>query len=427
LLKTSDYLNYIPFDGKVALFSALSGGISIVTTEIAESLRNENSNDLKNIAVQFPELLNIGAVVCGDVEEKDFIRLRFGRKRFGNYTLNVTIVPTLACNMKCSYCDQSAEVRQYTMTDEICNAVIDYIKPKIRNKELIEVTWYGGEPLIAFDKLIKMQKELLQICSMHQVDMICNLASNALLATVDRITEMKDAGIKQIQITLDGPEEVHDNRRRTSGGGNTYTRILDRILMLKDLIDVRIRVNIDRTNADKIEELLNILRGHGLLEDVYLAPVVAYTPACISAGVEDVLLSGPEFARFILPYKEYLSNDYLSDRLSPCPISCMALAENNYVFGPRGYVYKCWHDLDHVERAIDHVITGEGNLANNLFWLNYDPLSNRECLGCSVLPLCMGGCPEQRRSGITAPQCCSPLKEHLAEFVKIYLNKNQTS
>jgi uncharacterized protein len=106
---------------------------------------------------------------------------------------------------------------------------------------------------------------------------------------------------------------------------------------------------------------------------------------------------------------------------------CTALSQNTFVFGPRGHVYRCWHDLDFPEKAIDHVLHGEGNPARNLFWLTYDPVNIPECTECGVLPLCMSGCPEQCRSGITAPQRCSPLKENLAEFVKIYLNKNQSS
>jgi uncharacterized protein len=418
MLKISRYLHVVPLDGKVGVVNALSGAVAFISPELADTISQAEGVLIDEIAHRFPELQGIGAFVPCDVNELDLVRVRMGKARFGDRSLNLTVVPTLACNMRCTYCDQPEYTRKSEMSQETCDAVISYVATKMDSCKLLSITWYGGEPLLAFDRMVKMQRSFYQLCAERKIPMICNITTNATLVTREKMMALKDLGIRQAQITLDGPERIHDRRRFMRDGSGTFDRTLDGILSIRDIMDVRVRVNVDRENASALPELMVMLERHGLAGNVYPAPVVGYAAPCHPS--DSAMLSGPDYADALSGVMDYMSVEEIEGCLTPAALPCTAPSESTYVFGPRGHIYRCWHDLDYDERAIDHVVSGEGSPSRRLFWLTYDPLLDPLCAECNVLPLCMGGCPERRKNGITQPTCCSPLKTHIAAFVKRY-------
>lgn len=418
MLRTSRYLHLVPLDGKVAAVNTLSGGVAFVASELAVALTRAHSAELEDVARRFPELEGMGAFVSVDLDERDLVRVRIGQTRFADRSLNLTIVPTLACNMRCCYCDQQEESRRYTMSGETAEALLRYVAARLDDRKLLCVTWYGGEPFLAYELLVSLQCGLFNLCAERGLPMVCNITTNGTLVSRERIAALRDIGIRQVQITLDGPARIHDRRRTMEDGSGTFQQTLDAILGARDLVDVRVRVNVDGTNAHHLPELLSLLADYGLVENTYIAPVVSYGVPC--AQTNSAVLAGPDFAKALMHVMNFMTAEDLENHLTPSELPCTALSASTFVFGPRGHVYRCWHDLDYPERAIDHVVSGEGVPSRRLFWLTYDPLANPTCAECSVLPLCLGGCPERRRSGISPPDCCSPLRTHLPAFLKRY-------
>lgn len=414
----SRYLHLIPDGDSLIAFSALSGGMVKLPHEIGRIFSVGPSQGLCEITKEHSELVFIGAIVSEGVDELDLMRVRIGQARYGDRTPNITIAPTLACNFRCVYCDQPNETRTQTITDEIARAVVEYIDKRLDGIEEFSVTWYGGEPLLVLDRLVSMQDAILSLCAKREIGLFTNVVTNGWLLDNSTVRRLIDAGIRQIQVTLDGPPEFHNLRRLTNDGNETFDRIMKNILAVRDHIDVRLRVNIDRNNASSLPEFLDLLEDCGLIENFYPAPVVCYEAPQI--GIETPFLNGREMGEVLFPCLDRLSPNDASVLLTPIPLPCTALREATYVFGPNGYVYRCWHELGHPELAIDHVKEGGGNPARRLFWLNYDPLADPDCLECGVLPICLGGCPEQRRRGIKPPLCCSPISSHLHEFVRNY-------
>lgn len=416
MLKTSRYLHLVPHNGTVAILNALSGGMVFVPPEMAEAVREVTRIDLEDAARRFPELLGIGAFVSDDIDERDLVRVRIGQARFGDRGLNITVVPTLSCNMRCTYCDQPEASRQSAMSEETADAVVAYVKSHLQGRKLLVVTWYGGEPFLAFDRMLSMQQRFYALCAEHGVSLICNITTNGVLVTREKIQALTRVGLRQAQITLDGPQRIHDTRRAMADSSGTFDRILSTVLAIRDLLDVRVRVNVDQQNVSALPELLDVLASNGLQHNTYLAAVVGYTPPCQPGDPH--LFSGPDFGRALLHLPTFGSTEEEKQRFVPGTLPCTAPSASTFVFGPRGHVYRCWHDLDDPDRAIDHVLEGGGSPSWRLYWLTYDPLSDPTCAECSLLPLCLGGCPERRRLGIAQPMCCSPLKTHLHEFVK---------
>ena len=66
-----------------------------------------------------------------------------------NY-VNITIAPTLDCNYACHYCFEKTK-KSYADSGT-CNAIAKYINKHLKSKSL-QVTWFGGEPLLALNEM----------------------------------------------------------------------------------------------------------------------------------------------------------------------------------------------------------------------------------------------------------------------------------
>ena len=60
---------------------------------------------------------------------------------------------------------------------------------------------------------------------------------------------LKICTIREVQITLDGTEDIHDSRRHLKGGGKTFERIVEGVdSCLENNISVNLRAVIDKEN-----------------------------------------------------------------------------------------------------------------------------------------------------------------------------------
>ncbi len=96
--------------------------------------------------------------------------------------------------------------------------------------------------------------------------------------------ELKKLKVKTVQITIDGPKEIHDKRRPLINGKGSFDTIINNVKEVKDYFEhISIRINIDKTNEDKIIELLKYLKNERLTEgncSPYLAFVDVSTEVC---------------------------------------------------------------------------------------------------------------------------------------------------
>lgn len=77
------------------------------------------------------------------------------------------------------------------------------------------------------------------------------MITNGYLLDADKIEQLNQLRINAIQITLDGPEEVHDTRRLLGSGRPTFRRIIENVRTLMNSSYkgfCSIRVNINKTN-----------------------------------------------------------------------------------------------------------------------------------------------------------------------------------
>ena len=115
------------------------------------------------------------------------------------------------------------------------------------------ITIFGGEPLLNSPR----QKDLINYIINKSVEAdlsLCFVTNGYHLE--EYIPVLRKGKIREVQVTLDGTESVHNNRRFLKGGGGTFEKIVKGIdACLKENIDVNLRMVIDKENIDNLSDL----------------------------------------------------------------------------------------------------------------------------------------------------------------------------
>jgi uncharacterized protein len=371
-----------------------------------------------------------------NIDELKLIKFRHFNGKFSNESLGLTIAPTLNCNFACPYCYESP--KKGFMSEEVQKAILDMVYEAAKKRKEISITWYGGEPLLAKDIIYDMSEKVIKICEENGAKYSSYIVTNGYLLTDDMIEKFKKYKIDGAQLTIDGPPDIHNRRRKLKGDGeDTFDVILNSVKKLKESkMNVTIRINIDRTNVDRVEELLDIIEENGLKDVIIsLGHVTAYTEACMS--ITDSCLNTEEYAKENVKYQNILHERGFNAQSYPYYPGikanyCCADSISAFVMDHEGYMYKCWNDVGNVDRAVGQVTKlkeqpNEDMYMRNINYIFWTPFDHEECIECELLPICMGGCPFNGANKGMKPDC-EKWKYNLEEVLKlIYLQKKNSN
>ena len=319
-------------------------------------------------------------------------KLKYQVHSYQQDVLGLVLVPTTGCNFACPYCFEERKPN-VSMSDRVARQLIGFIKGH-PNAKSINLTWYGGEPLLAFGRIQQLleafKTELsIPIAKHHMV-------TNGYLLTPEVADFMGKHGLKSVQITLDGTEEQHNRTRCLKGNSaGTFEHILSNIDVLlkhQPQIKVSIRVNVNKSNADDFFPLYSMLSKRWSDKSIYIYPgfIREDTPdgknlcsRCIT--VDD----GPEFFSML---RNRGAN--LNHRTKLVDKGCMANQINSYIVGPKGEIYKCWNDVSNPKRIVGYIHRKQLSNSNLLYkyMTETSPFDDPTCRQCGVMPLCSGGC-----------------------------------
>lgn len=395
------------------LYNSLSNSFAKLDKESYDVLNNGNYEQIDTGL--FEQLVQIKAFVNNDQDEINKVKFITISNRNDDTNLILTINPTFACNFACSYCFEKKHHNIF-MSDEIENGIISFIN-KHPNAKNLDITWFGGEPLLAFDRIISLTKKMQALGLRYKAGII----TNGYLLTEKVIGELPKLGIGSIQITIDGMEALHNSRRCLKSGGPTFETIVKNIDILKTQhpeIYVSVRVNIDYTNDDDFLDLY-----HYFTEKKYNNFSISLSFVTDLSGCHpcSTMYNREQKARFITKLRKKYKLDFSWIYPQNDRYECAIRNRNAVVIGPEGELYKCWNDVGIKEKVIGNI---EGKVTNENLLLRYlvaaDPLEDTKCQECLLFPVCGGGCPYSRIQNLYDEQktnVCPLIKDHLEEFL----------
>lgn len=386
---------------------------------------------------QFVDELQRGGFVVDDAaDELRMVKFTYNSDKYESPLARLIIAPTLACNFACSYCFEQSDESQSRkseqnafMPEDVKQDLLSYIEKIVETGKDVFVTWYGGEPLLAKETIFDLSQKMISVTEENNVEYSAGMVTNGYLLSEDPciVQNLKKNKIKFIHVTLDGPREVHDSRRMLKGSnGPTFDRILEGIKLLKaNDIETYIRVNIDRSNIENINRLLDVLKENDLNDVfIYLGQVIPYTAGCKS--YESSCMLTEEFSRINQEfYKNLNLMGFQAGKESFYPRfarACDANRMNAFVLDPDGDMYKCWTEIGNKTASIGKI----GNLTRNneekgnreIQWLAWEPFEYSDCVECKMLPICMGGCAHQAMFINRGRPECKEWKYGLEHYVR---------
>ncbi len=412
------------------IYNALAGSVGMLTADnyqaycgLVEKLAESSPAELTKAETALAEQLLMGHFLRrNDVDERDYLRLMHNLDKYDRTTLNLSLAPTMACNMACEYCFEGNKSGR--MTGDIVDEVIAFVTKQAGLIRKFDVGWYGGEPLLAMDIIDRLSSAFLDICDRAQIIYGASLISNGYLLrpeTTDRLCELR---VNSAQVCLDGPREVHNRRRPMKGGRSSYDAIVENIAYAADKMRITVRVNIDKTTSrDIVRKLLLDLKEAGLQRKITVAfgLVNVATPVC--ANISENCYDSVEFAGIEIDlYRLLLEEGFLVQNAPPPKsVACMAQTINAFLVDPDGDLYRCLLYSGDKAKSIGTIADPVASLypicADTM---DFQPIEDPTCGECLLLPACMGGCPSRRQSdGHHGDNLCTTWKHNLRPMLEI--------
>ena len=290
-----------------------------------------------------------------------------------------TILTTTGCNARCFYCYEKGTT-PVTMTTETASKVVQYILAH-RGDEKVGLSWFGGEPLYNVQVIDQICKELKE----HEVPFKSSMITNGYLFDTEMVQRAKDLWqLKNVQITLDGREQIYNRvKRYIYGDVNAFERVLANMKLLMDAgIFVSVRLNVDQHNIEEMLQLVPFLNerfGANKNLTIYSHELFGErTPEESAALYEQRMKLEALIAECGYKRRRELQKDIKLNH-------CMADNDNNVIISPAGFLGKCEHYID---REFFGHIDSEKKDVETLRKFKEHPEETEACTTCPYYPQC---------------------------------------
>jgi uncharacterized protein len=372
------------------------------------------------------------------VEETSHFRkkyLEFLKSR-ENDEVQLFFVSSYACNFGCSYCYQNSYQQSMGVPNkEVVNAFFKYIQTQFSDRRKY-LTLFGGEPLMNNLAQKEFIENFIQKANEQKLD-IAIVTNGFNLA--EYIPILKQASIREIQVTLDGVGQIHDQRRPLKNGSPTFDKIVEGIdKALRSNFPINLRMVIDQNNIEDLPELARFTLKKGWLNnplfktqlgrnyelhDCQADATRLYSRLGLYQDIYRLIQRYPEIAVFHKPAfsitRFLFENGELPDPLfDSCPGT-----KTEWAFDSSGKIYSCTATVGKTGEELGtfypDIVLDEEKIAG---WETRDVLAINECKLCALQLACGGGCASIAKNltnRLDAPDC-RPVKELMELGMSLY-------
>jgi uncharacterized protein len=436
LSKVRDSENYF-------IVNLLTGNADIIDKEEAERLKVIRNGEVNSEDTFSAELIEKGYVA----EESDETSLY--RKKYLDFLdsrdkdeIQIFFVTNYSCNFACTYCYQDQYINpSQELNNEVIDSFFNYIKKEFAGRDKY-ITVFGGEPLLNSPKQKTAIDYLLQKASEENLDV--SFVTNG-YTLVNYMDVFRNRKIREIQVTLDGTEKVHNSRRFLKSGKGTFDAIADGIdACLKNNIPVNLRMVIDKENIEDLPAFARFAIEKGWtksplfktqmgrnyeLHHCQSSPDKLFSRISLFEKISELTGEHTHILEFYRPAYSVSKFLYENGNL-PDPLfdSCPA-CKTEWAFDYTGRIYSCTATVGKEDEALGTffpAIIIDTEKTDQ--WESRDVTAIPECKGCNLQLACGGGCGSvaKNRTGTVCSSDCRPIKELLEIGFSEYFEKENT-
>ncbi len=455
-LRVSQYIILTPMledDNKFILAHGYTGALDIVDREIARLLKPGTTNgSLSQLSAEVRNHLSARGYLTEMSAEEEREHVAHIVKSVYSYyrqSLSVLIAPNLDCSFRCRYCFQRSLQNEITrhpsnplasvITKEKIDKIFEILKKKKNDSNTRlnnNITLYGGEAL----QSANLESVSYIVSRGRELELTFSAISNGY--ELDRFYHLLEpTGIKKLQITIDGPKEIHDRMRIERNGHSTFDKIISNINgALGRGCEINISVNFDEQNIQALPNLFQQFKDLGWLDrrDIVIHGNQIFDLKTNLTAFQENYDSLKEIREFALQNKILLSNSTTKiqeaflrrigngEPLSLKPAYCSANT-GMYIFAPDGKIYTCWEAVGDSLSCV-----GSYDPEFRLYQENLERWHNRvanridACHECEYIMFCGGGCTinAYRKNGEFLSPYCDSFEHKFTDLMKSIIDKS---
>lgn len=380
--------------------------------------------DFSGCASLFMEMIK-NRVLVGDKTERDLLdalKMESLAMRYDSSKLDLTIMVTEDCNFGCPYCYEKNK-QTVDMSPETMDRLLEFIHGFKLLKQ-INIVWFGGEPLMRFDIIQELSRKFQSL----EIPYRSAIITNGWLLTDAVTTALDELKVDMIQVTIDGPPDIHNKKRFHLEQGDSFDVIqanLDRLMLVEKWPGLlQLNYIVDKTNASFYGDTFDYWTNRYQGCNVRLGATFIDSTERGSRDMGCAFDREQEIAFYLDQYPlhqgkglQYFPKKHIS--------GCCASHENAFVVGAEGQLYKCWDDVGKKNMEVGSIYRDPTNQNQSLttrYLVGTDPFNNPQCQKCNYLPVC-NTCPNIRYRKKYKKQkisTCPNFKNHLPKFLEIH-------
>ena len=333
--------------------------------------------------------------------------------------MNLLITVSTRCNYHCAYCFQGTHTNGVDMNEDTIADTIAYIKKAIDTNNVLKkliVTFFGGEPLLNMNAIRKISRFLLEYTKDKGITYYGTMDTNGFYMTPEVSKELKELGVKKVQIAFDGFETFYAGVRKAPL--TSFNRVIANIE--NSAVEVLIRVNVTKKNKDEVLDLIEYLYSLNAVKEgratVSIMRVALYTD---NPNYDFTDKEWIEFRNTFTKFFKYDSPEKFFPLSKACYISCLMMIKQNVAIGVDGLLYRCDRQVGIKDKAIGTLKDGiiESCDVEKEF---RSSILDKDCLQCKYLPICTGGLC--RYETLKQGKNCDFIKSSFRQNMQVYLD-----
>lgn len=426
-LRKSSFLKIYKKEGECLVLSLLSRKLFSVSFLWSKIIKEASENNF-----QQEQLISSGLLTKADNYEEEVYDY-FDRKIAVNEgKLLVYFTITSRCDLKCRYCFENHLKRSDAKLQDI-KLFAKLLGKSLKNNRKIkkvELTLFGGEPLLRFDSCCLLLSLVKEICLRQGVSYKFAMTSNGMIVDKQELNDLKNLGLTDIQITFDGWKGSHDETRKIGGKG--YEDLLKNVSWLGKSFSLILKYNIRKQNVNDftnfIVDIKNLRLKNATIKLEALQSTLTNKDDTFYFSSHDQKLAGTYFDLA----KMVVANDFKVDVSSVMKPPCMVSMSNSLMIEPDGDISACVSAykisnlyLGSIRRMKNSQLLtsckrGKTKIKNGIF-----EAMKKKCVPekCPYFPICETGClfaKETLKMDYDTPYCRKKYFDKLIpEFIKL--------
>ncbi len=309
------------------------------------------------------------------------------------------------CNLRCKYCfaDEGAyHAAREMMSFETAKAAIDFLLEKSGKRKVLEVDFFGGEPLMNLNVVKRTVYYAKEEAAKRGKRFLFTTTTNGLLLDDETIRFFNEE-MENVVLSLDGRKEVHDEVRKTVNGKGSFDAVIEKI---KKFVRARgdkhyyVRGTFTAKNLDFSKDVL-FLADQGF-DSLSVEPVVTEIPD-LEIKEEHLPVIEQEYDALCDAYiereKEGKGFNFFHFNVDleggPClekRVSACGAGNEYFSVVPSGDIYPCHQFAGDPKWKMGNVFEGTLDPAIRGKFANSCLFTREKCKDCFAKFICSGGC-----------------------------------